>query len=66
MPKVEGKLKCYSFNKKTLSQMDFLCDCLMLKTQTSLIEFLVNERYKKEVESGKESKTNKGTDSGNM
>lgn len=49
MPKKQGTLKCFSFTEKTISQMQVLCDKLMLKNQTNLLEFLINEKYKKEI-----------------
>lgn len=49
MPKIDGVLKTFSFNSKTISQIKFLCDKLML-SQTSLLEFLINEKYLKECE----------------
>ena len=45
MPKKNGKVKTFSFNEKTLEQIDFLSSFYMLK-YTNLIEFLVNEKYK--------------------
>ena len=45
MPKKNGKIKTFSFNEKTLEQIDFLSSFYMLK-YTNLIEFLVNEKYK--------------------
>ena len=49
MPKINGTTKTFSFNQKTILQIKFLCDKLML-SQTSLLEFLINERYLKECE----------------
>lgn len=54
MPKIDGVLKTFSFNSKTISQIKFLCDKLML-SQTSLLEFLINEKYLKEK---KDARTN--------
>lgn len=45
MPKKNGKLKTFSFNEKTLKQIEFLSAFYMLK-QTNLIEFLINEKYR--------------------
>lgn len=45
MPKKNGKLKTFSFNEKTLKQIEFLSAFYMLKN-TNLIEFLINEKYK--------------------
>lgn len=49
MPKIDGVLKTFSFNQRTILQIKFLCDKLML-SQTSLLEFLINEKYLKESE----------------
>ena len=50
MPKKEGIAKTYSFDCKTISQMEYLSESLMLKNQTKLLEFLINEKYKKEIQ----------------
>lgn len=47
MPKINGTTKTFSFNQRTILQINFLCDKLML-SQTSLLEFLINEKYLKE------------------
>lgn len=59
MPKNNGKIKCFSFSEKTIEQINFLCDSLMLN-QTSLIEFLINAKYKEEVSNAKTDKTEQG------
>lgn len=44
MPKKNGKMKTYSFNDKTLEQINYLSEVLFLKP-TSLLEFLINKAY---------------------
>lgn len=46
MPKKNGVTKTYSFNKKTIEQIDFLSTILFLKP-TSLLEFIINKEYNK-------------------
>lgn len=49
MPKKDGISKCFSFNEATIKQLQALCDRLMIKNQTSLLEFIINEKYQKEI-----------------
>lgn len=61
MPKSNGKLKCFSFSERTIVQINFLCDSLMLN-QTSLIEFLINAKYKEELANVKTNETDERND----
>ena len=62
MPKKgNSKTKCFNFSEKTLLQMDYLCDNLMLN-QTSLLSFLINEKWKEEVRNGKTNETDQKND----
>lgn len=56
MPKKNGKIKTFSFNNITISQIESLSGFFMLKP-TNLIEFLVNEKYK-EVQNAQKDKAN--------
>lgn len=44
MPKKDGIMKTYSFDERTIKQMEYLSNVLFLKP-TSLIEFLINKEY---------------------
>ena len=44
MPKKNGVVKAYSFDKKTIEQIEFLSITLFLKP-TSLLEFIINKEY---------------------
>lgn len=44
MPKKNGIMKTYSFDERTIKQMEYLSNVLFLKP-TSLIEFLINKEY---------------------
>lgn len=44
MPKKNGIMKSYSFDKKTIEQIEYLSSVLFLKP-TSLLEFLINKAY---------------------
>ena len=46
VPKKNGIVKTYSFNKKTIEQIEFLSITLFLKP-TSLLEFIINKEYNK-------------------
>ena len=46
MPKKNGVVKTYSFNKKTIEEIEFLSITLFLKP-TSLLEFIINKEYDK-------------------
>lgn len=46
MPKKNGVVKTYSFDKKTIEQIEFLSITLFLKP-TSLLEFIINKEYNK-------------------
>lgn len=57
MPKKNGKIKTFSFNDKTLTQIEYLSAFYMLK-QTNLIEFLINEKYRECKESERKCREN--------
>lgn len=44
MPKKDGIMKTYSFDKRTIDQIAFLSSFLSLKP-TSLLEYLINKAY---------------------
>ena len=46
VPKKNGVVKTYSFDKKTIEQIEFLSITLFLKP-TSLLEFIINKEYNK-------------------
>lgn len=46
MPKKNGVVKTYSFNKRTIEQIEYLSNVFFLKP-TSLLEFIINKEYKK-------------------
>ena len=46
VPKKNGIVKTYSFDKKTIEQIEFLSITLFLKP-TSLLEFIINKEYNK-------------------
>lgn len=46
VPKKNGIVKTYSFDKKTIEQIGFLSTTLFLKP-TSLLEFIINKEYNK-------------------
>ena len=46
MPKKDGVMKTYSFNKKTVEQLKFLSSTFFLRP-TSVLEFIINKEYNK-------------------
>ena len=46
VPKKNGIVKTYSFDKKTIEQIEYLSITLFLKP-TSLLEFIINKEYNK-------------------
>lgn len=48
MPKKNGVMKTYSFNKETIDQINYLANALKLKP-TSVIEFVVDKEFKEKL-----------------
>lgn len=46
MPKKNGVVKTYSFDKRTIEQIEYLSNLFFLKP-TSLLEFIINKEYNK-------------------
>ncbi len=57
MPKKNGVVKTYSFDKRTIEQIEFLSNALFLKP-TSLIEFIINKEFN-QVKKGEQNENNK-------